>query len=273
MPNTGRNLFENITVKNLICRVNVCAPDWGEKDCVYGYHKFYYFLEGEGTLVIQGDEYHPQPGELFMIPANTIHSYRHNPQKPVYKYWCHFDFTMNRGQKLVYSRKGAKCTPPKELVITAFKRLVNKDVSRNPLDTLMERSALLDILFMFLEHVGLENAVYCGDDEFVNRINQYIVRNIRDSITLKQLADTIHLHPNYFIKFFRKHFFISPIEYVNIVRLETAAQLLLREPGKKIGDIAYEAGFQDYRYFCRLFRKKYGITPSAYKDGSVNKQS
>ncbi len=100
MPQITKSLFEGIMIKNLICRLNICAPDWGETDCIYGYHKFYYFLEGEGTIIIQGDEYHPQPGELFLILANTRHSYYHNPRKPVYKYWCHFDVAMKEGQKL-----------------------------------------------------------------------------------------------------------------------------------------------------------------------------
>ena len=265
MPQITRNFFEIIMIKNLICRLNVCAPDWGETDCIYGYHKFYYFLKGEGTIIIQGSEYHPRPGELFLIPANTRHSYYHNRQNPVYKYWCHFDLMLNEGQKLIYSKDTVSCLLPREIVIPVFEKLVNLDISSNPLDTLTEKAALLELLKLFLEHVELKSILPESADDFVSRVNAYILQNICSNITLRQLADTVHLHPNYFIQVFKKHFSVSPIEHVNAVRLEMAAQLFNSEPDKSIGEVAYKIGFNDYRYFSRLFKRKYGISPSAYK--------
>lgn len=260
-----RNIFENLAVKSLICRVNVCSPDWGEKDCIYGYNKFYYFLDGEGTLIIEGDEYHPEPCELFLIPADTRHTYFHNPKRPVYKYWCHFDLSLNEGKKLVYSKTGVRCNVPKETLLPVFQKLADSDLSRDVLDILSERSALLEILRIFMSNVDYMSILPKGTDDFMARINDYILRNICSDITLRKLAATMHLHPNYFARYFRKHFNVSPIEHVNILRLEKAVRLLVHNPDKSISEIAGEAGFNDYRYFGRLFRKRYGITPSAYK--------
>lgn len=265
MLQNNKNIFENLAVKNLICRVNVCAPDWGETNCIYGYNKFYYFLEGEGTLIIEGNEYHPEPGELFLIPADTRHTYFHNPERPVYKYWCHFDLSLNEGQKLAYSKNGVKCKVPKEELVPVFEKLVDSDISRNPLNTLAEKSALLELLRIFMGNVDYMSILPVNSENFAPSINDYIIRNIRSKITLKQLAQMIHLHPNYFTQYFKKHFTVSPIEYVNILRLERAAQLLMHNPGKSIEEVAMETGFNDYRYFSRLFRKRYGITPSSYK--------
>ncbi len=265
MQYSNRSIFENVSMKNLICSVNFCAPDWGETDCIYGYNKFYYFLEGEATVIIKGDEYHPEPCELFLIPADTRHTYFHNPEKPVYKYWCHFDISLDEGQKLVYSKCGVRCKIPREVLVPVFEKLVDSNISRDALSTLAEKSALLELLRIFLNNVDYSAILPVRSDDFVTRINNYIMRNMRSSITLKQLADTVHLHPNYFTQYFRKHFENSPIEYVNILRLEWAAQLLINNPDKSISEAAGEAGFNDYRYFGRLFRKRYGITPSSYK--------
>jgi AraC family transcriptional regulator, arabinose operon regulatory protein len=265
MQQVDLNFFENISIKNLICRVNVCAPDWHETDCMYAYNKFYYFLEGEATLVIQGDEYHPQPGELFMIPANTRHTYFHNIQKPVYKYWCHFDFTLNEGQKLVYHKDEINCLLPRPEVTAIFDKFVNLDVSNNPLDTLVEKSALLELLKLFLENVNYKSILHEKTSDFICQINDLINKNIKNEITLKQMADVFHLHPNYFIQYFKKHFSVTPIEYVNSIKLQRAAQLLTHNHDKSINQVAYEVGFNDYRYFTRLFKKKYGLTPSSYK--------
>lgn len=265
MLQNDRNIFENVAVKSLISRVNVCAPDWGETDCTYGYNKFYYFLRGEGTIIIEGDEYHPEPGELFLIPADTKHTYYHNPKRPVYKYWCHFALSLNEGRKLIYSKSGARCKVPGEMLMPVFEKLVDSDLSKNPLDILAEKAALLELLRIFMGNVDYMSILPASSDHFFTCINNYILRNMHSNITLKQLADIVHLHPNYFTQYFKKHFNVSPIEHVNVLRLEKAAQLLIHNPGESIGEVAVEAGFNDYRYFGRLFRKRYGITPSAYK--------
>jgi AraC-like DNA-binding protein/mannose-6-phosphate isomerase-like protein (cupin superfamily) len=263
---TGKNSFENIYVKNLICHVNYCAPDWGETDCSYGYNKFYYFIEGEGTIIIEGDEYRPEPEELFLIPADTRHTYFHNPEKPVCKYWCHFDLRLNEGRKLVYSKKGVKCRIPKKKIVPVFEKLIASFNSGDPCDALAEKSALLDLLRIFMSNIDYADILSENTDDFIVTVNEYIMKNIRSAITLQDLAEIVHLHPNYFIQYFKKHFNVSPIEHVNIQRLEKAAQLLVRHPEKTVGETAMEVGFKDYRYFSRIFRKRYGITPSAYKE-------
>ena len=262
----NKNIFENISVKNLVCHVNFCAPEWGETDCIYGYNKFYYFIEGEGTIIIEGDEYHPEPEELYLIPADTRHTYFHNPKKPVYKYWCHFDLALNEGRKLAYSKKGARCKVPRNEIIPVFEKLFASYVSTDPLNILSEKSALLELLRVFFGNVGHIGILPSSADYFVTLVDNYILRNIGSNITLGKLAEIFHLHPNYFTQYFRKHFNVSPIEHVNILKLERASQLLVQNSGKSIGEIALEAGYNDYRYFSRLFRKRYGITPSAYRE-------
>lgn len=268
----GKNIFENIFVKNLISHVNYCAPDWGETDCSYGYNKFYYFIEGDATLIIEGDEYRPEPEELFLIPADTRHTYFHDPARPVYKYWCHFDVRLSDGRKLAYSPRGVKCRIPRQKILPVFEKLIDSYNSADPLDTLAEKSALLEILRLFMGNVDYVGILPENPDDFISTVNDYVMRNISSAITLRDLAGIVHLHPNYFIQYFRKHYNVSPIEHVRILRLEKASQLLVQHPERSVGEIAMEVGFRDYRYFSRIFRKRYGITPSTYKKLAGGKQ-
>ncbi len=265
----GKNIFENIFVKNLICHANYCAPDWGETNCMYGYNKFYYFIDGEATLFIEGEEYHPNPEELFFIPADTRHTYFHNPKKPVYKYWCHFDLSLNEGRKFIYSEKGVKCSISRKIIVPVFEKLIRSFNSKNPCSILAEKAALLELLGIFVRNVDYVSMLPAGTDDFIIHVDNYISKNIRSTITIQQLAEIVHFHPNYFIQYFTKHFNVSPIEHVNILRLERAAQLLVQDPDKTIGEVAVEVGFKDYRYFSRTFRKRYGITPSVYRKFNV----
>lgn len=261
------NCFEHVIVQNLMSRYNVCAHDWGETDCVYAFHKFYYFIEGEGTLIIKGDVFKPQPEELFLIPANTKHTYYHNPDNPVLKYWSHFNLVLDQEQKLLYHPETVKCTIPRQQILPTFEMLVRTDPSANPLDSLTEKTTLLHVLKLFLERVDLAKIIPENRDIISSNIIAYIRSHLHTEITLVDLANLVHLHPNYFIKYFKKRFHVTPIEYVNTLRLQLAAKSLTRNPHQSIQLIAEEAGFNDYRYFSRLFKKKYGVSPSQFKGG------
>jgi AraC family transcriptional regulator, arabinose operon regulatory protein len=260
-----KNTFETTIMKCLLRGYNVCASDWGETDCVYGYNKFYYFQSGEATLIIHGDTYHPKSGELFMIPAKIKHTYLHNPSNPVLKYWCHFDLTFSGKQKVAYSPESIKCTPNQAEVIPLFERLIQLDSSVNPLDILSEKAILMELFKIFLENIDSSKLMPQDEDHFEAKINNYILQNLQTVITLKDMADIVHLHPNYFISFFKQHFSTSPLEYVNTLRLEKAAYFLISQPNLSMEQVAYLVGFNDYRYFGRSFKRRYGLTPSAYK--------
>ena len=263
---SDKSVLETISMKCLLKGFNVCAPEWGETNCIYGFYKFYYFLSGEATLIIHGDTYHPKPGELYMIPADTKHTYLHNPLNPVLKYWCHFDLNFCGEQKIAYSRETLFCTPPSDVLTPLFHRLVDLNTSANSLDILLEKSILIELFKIFLEYINPQKLMPQNPEHFVSKVNDYILRNMQTAISLKDMADLVHLHPNYFIQFFKRYFFVSPVEYVNAVRLEKATQLLLNEPDLTIEQVAFQVGYNDYRYFGRAFKKRYGMTPSAYKE-------
>lgn len=102
-------------------------------------------------------------------------------------------------------------------------------------------------------------------DEFYSHISGYVESHLTERITVKEMADTVHLQPGYFIQRFRKSFHTTPVRYVNQMRLENTVRHLTGEPGEGLEEIAWEAGFRDYRHFSRLFKRRYGMTPSAYR--------
>lgn len=260
-----KNIFDMIIMKCLLRGHNVCAPDWGETDCLYGYNKFYYFQSGDGTIIIQGTAYHPRPGELYLIPAGTKHTYFHDPLHPVFKYWCHFDLVFSGKQKIIYTPETIMCTPDPAQVIPLFDKLVRLDASESALDLLSEKSILLELFRIFLEHVSYQKMIPQDGDHFISKINDFIMQNLQSQITLQQMAAIVPLHPNYFIPYFRQYFSMPPMEYVNAMRLEKAAQLLIETPEMRIEQAAYSVGFNDYRYFTRSFKKRYGLSPSEYR--------
>ncbi|MEM1298487.1 MAG: AraC family transcriptional regulator [Pseudomonadota bacterium] len=88
---------------------------------------------------------------------------------------------------------------------------------------------------------------------------------------LKSLADKGGVHVNQVIRDFRQVYGLTPGEFLRMKRLEHAKQIL--GEGSSLTEAAMDAGFSDQSHFSRMFRKAYGMTPSAYRNlGSGNLQ-
>lgn len=57
----------------------------------------------------------------------------------------------------------------------------------------------------------------------------------------------------------------TPIEFIRLIRLKRAAQLL-RESQLNVSEVAYSVGFNNPKYFARYFKEEYNLLPSDYKD-------
>jgi AraC-like DNA-binding protein len=57
----------------------------------------------------------------------------------------------------------------------------------------------------------------------------------------------------------------TPTEFIRILRLKRAAQLL-RESQLNVSEIAYKVGFNNPKYFSNYFKEEFGVLPSIYQD-------
>lgn len=96
----------------------------------------------------------------------------------------------------------------------------------------------------------------------LNTVLEYIGKQYTQPISNRELAALIHLSEDRFNHLFRESMGISPLNYMNEIRLKKAKNLL--ETGEyTVLEVATEVGFGDLNHFGRLFRKKYGCTPSS----------
>ncbi|TAH69993.1 MAG: AraC family transcriptional regulator [Anaerolineaceae bacterium] len=95
----------------------------------------------------------------------------------------------------------------------------------------------------------------------LNTVLQYIHANYTDTITIKQLAELIHLSEYRFCHLFKESIGQSPLNYINEVRLKKAHNLL-EQKEMTVTEVAASVGFTDYNNFGRLFRKYYNYAPS-----------
>ncbi|MCV9387144.1 helix-turn-helix domain-containing protein [Reichenbachiella ulvae] len=92
-------------------------------------------------------------------------------------------------------------------------------------------------------------------------MQEVIQTHLYSDLTVSQLAELCHMSLSSFKREFVKHYGDSPKNYLNGQKLERARELLqVSEEG--IARVAYQVGYSDPAYFSRLFKSKFGYSPS-----------
>ena len=103
----------------------------------------------------------------------------------------------------------------------------------------------------------------------IQKACEYIEENIDKDISLDQLADYLGINNFYLSKLFKDEKGDNYISYVTELRLEKARKLL-RDDSLIIKEITSMVGYKDQNYFSKLFKQRYGLSPSEYRE-TLNK--
>ncbi|MCO6475791.1 MAG: response regulator, partial [Phaeodactylibacter sp.] len=105
-----------------------------------------------------------------------------------------------------------------------------------------------------------------ADREFFERLLAAVEDNLGDpAFSAEQLADLLFVSYATCLRKVKALTGCTVKEYIRQIRIHRAAQLLLEEPGRNIGAIAADTGFNSNTHFTREFRKVMGCTPTEYR--------
>ena len=92
----------------------------------------------------------------------------------------------------------------------------------------------------------------------------YIGQHYHNAVTLEEIAKYCGLSPNYFSAMFKEQVGETYIDYLTGIRMEKAKQLLVTTK-MTVKEIASEVGYLDDKYFRKLFKNRFAMTPSSYR--------
>lgn len=98
----------------------------------------------------------------------------------------------------------------------------------------------------------------------IKRTLDYINANLEKEISLVSAADFAKVKPVYLSRLFKEETGKNFIEYLTDMRLDKAKQLLADDE-LNIKEITYSVGYADQNYFSKIFRKKFGMTPTEFR--------
>ncbi len=232
----------------------------------FSQNKFYFVTKGTFSITIDGVDYVAKPGDWFFIPAGVLHKYHNFPDKPMEKYWMHFDLYPSSSLLAplnVAYRVDASRSPRVTELFREFAALCD---SRELYDRLQVKAIILKLLAEYIRLAGRGSEVISDDrDEDMRNILSYINENFRRNLTTEELAEFCHMHPTHFIRAFKTKMAQTPHQYINDIRMEYARQLLDRSD-RSIVEIAEEAGFYDLAHFSRRFKRYFAMSPTQYRN-------
>lgn len=113
-----------------------------------------------------------------------------------------------------------------------------------------------------------EHSQIVGDlVKFENHISSEILRKG----ALKNFNLSLSITQKSFIQKFKKHYLLTPGQYVKLKQVNYAIQLMKQTKSNKLTDIALESGFYDQSHFIKVFKKFCGKTPKEFKTVMKNR--
>jgi AraC-like DNA-binding protein len=236
-------------------RFDESSSIWNLKEHVHPFLEVMYFLNGGAKIHSIHDELTLSVFDIIIYPENMMH---------------HEDVDMSRHQEVVCL--GFQI--PGLSGLDNIHRLTDFDSHLKWLFIEIHaqckgdgrnKHVILDLLVQLLLHY-LKNTLDTMEniDDPIRRIMLYMNENIGRSLDIGQLADIANYSASYLDRKFKERTGISPLKYLKRIRMDTA-KILLGNMTLELSKVAAMVGFDDPKYFSRIFSETYGISPNTYR--------
>ena len=234
---------------------------------------------GNGKVVVGNFTGTFHPGDVFLLGANLPHYFQSGPDRGL-------------ARTHVVQFRPTFCGPDL-LELPEFRRVrrlleraqgglrvrgATREVVRQKMESIhgargpMRILELLALLVFLAETKSLETLsslpilVESEPDGRMARVMAYIYENLTDRLTVEVAAQKAGLTPNAFCRYFKQQTRRTFTDLVNELRIREACRLL-RDTTTNVAEIALAAGFSNLAHFYTEFRRRCGLTPSAYRAG------
>lgn len=263
-----QNRLREATVSLERASLLYCNENWKCDYSVPPFSSIGLILEGEGVISINQKPIHPKAGQLYLLPSNTLQTFSTSASNPYRVYFCHFEITCQETDLFELIRLPLCVdSPDPSQAESLFQEMIRACDGKDILSTLKAKQAILNLLCYYLECCPPESISLTSEDfdSPLSKAILYVENHLSEQITVPQLAQATGYHVSYFTQIFQKRMGISPGQFIQQKKSESAARLLTTTD-LSIAEIADSLGFGSPFYFSNFFKKRTGMTPSTYRN-------
>ena len=206
----------------------------------------------EGVLRFTEDNirYEIHPGEYHIQKSNTFQKGEISSDSPKYLYvhfhadWADNDTALPFEGNFNYS--------------TAKSLMEDLDKLSHTESSLVQKTAIFYELLLYLQQQEKPASI-------ADKIAAFICKESLNEISLEKICKEFYFSKNHIINIFKKEFGVTPIQYINNLKLNHA-KYLLEVTSDTLESISLKSGFNDYSHFYKLFYRETGLSPSIWRN-------
>ena len=215
---------------------------------------FVYYVYGDASYIFENYTLNVSMGTAFYISKESLYNIKINEKS---KYICiDFDFCPSPEvrRSVIFGSVGVS-------TVNLFSRFLHIHFRNEGFYLPKAFSLIYEIYYSLLKRNNEKYSRYSDYDKIVEyALDHYTEQDI----SLASISAGTGLSESHIRRCLSAKLHITPIKYINHLRLEKAKRLLL-ESNFSILEIASATGFEDPFYFSRVFKKQYGTSPRAFR--------
>lgn len=255
------SLPDNTLLKMTDCPINDPRETYAWGPAIHETYAMHYILSGRGYYITNDDIYTVTAGESFLVFPNELVHYYPDPEDPWTYTWVNF-VGQDAIALLAMTNFNQRPVCPQ---ILGLQEIFDKFKPNIKLEYLKQRNSglLRELLSHYIEHYPVHNENLKALD-YVSAAKEYIASRFHlHNFNVSLLASDIGLERSYLYRIFMEKEGIPPSEYLANLRMEKAVQHI-KNGVSNVSVIAYSVGYSDPLYFSKVFKRKYGVTPTNY---------
>ncbi len=219
----------------------------------YRTHQIFTVSQGSGIIEIDGKIFEVEKNDMFFIEKNVPHCYYGLEDTFSLTYFSFFGDGFenikkyyNIGNYGIYKSKGSTEREIKNIY--------------NAFDT-AETSSLCALTFSAV--ISFFDEVCKKEFSPIEEVLKYIEENYSKNLSLNELLTVYPYSKATLCREFKEKYNATAFEVISGIRLDHAKHMIKANPEAKLESIATSCGFNDISYFCKMYKRKFGLSPKS----------
>ncbi len=287
---TPSNYFHGLQMRNLTLADNILIFHRTDRSFLNirnfesrPHHRFVLIVNDQtkGRINVDGDTYHIEPGQIFLIAPLQFHFYHDIPSEQIS--WIYMTFESDQPDQLSPLKNlplqmdNEDCRILKTILDQYAKLSDSMDnMTANDLDTNIWILQCNRLIQRLLAHANSKlkpqihptHSLSQKPDQMIQKINHYLEEDPYQQTDLNTLAKSLHISPSHLRRKFRNLTGLSLGNYQIHYRMNRAIKYLVNTD-TPLTEIAEISGYNSLAAFSRSFKQRFGETPSDYRKNSI----